>query len=921
MRRSFILVSVLLVCGLAVAQQRLATFDPSATFDSSLPAPDSALGYPLGSRPARYGEVLTYFRRLAAMSPRARFVELGTTYEGRSLFGLIVSSDEHMKRLDEIRAMHRAVALPGKGTQVSPAELDRLPLIVWIGYSIHGDELSSVDASVGVAHRIVAGTDSLARRIRQNVVTILIPMQNPDGRERFLAQMEQWRGPLINTDAQSMHHTGMWPYGRGNHYLFDLNRDWILQEHPETRGMTKGLTTWMPQVIIDSHEMGAYDTYLFSPPRDPINPNVSPNTLKWWKVFSADQARAFDAHGWSYYTREWSDEWYPGYGNSWALYVDAIGILYEQAGVEGSAVKRPDGATLDYRTTVHHHYVSSLANLSTAAERKSEIQRDYAAMRREGVTLGKNDPRTYYITPGNNSSRAASLARSLAVQGIEVNIAAKSFSVTDARDPVRGGVSVKQFPAGTYIISLRQPQGRLAKALLEFDPRMTNAFLQEERKSLEKNRETKLYDITAWSLSLSYGAECYASVSVPLVQSERLADTAPIEHGSFLSSKPAYGYIVAYGDDAAPFAALKLLEKGYKLRSANEIVTVGGKRFDRGAILIRNEDNPSTLGEDLERIANETGVDVTPVNTALSESGPDLGGNDFALLKEPRIALAAGPEVSSSAFGALWHLFDRKLRIRMSVLTIGSFNWFDLAKYNVLILPPGSYTKTFGKEGIEKLRKWTEAGGTLIGIGSGASFLADTATGLSAVRLKHQALRQLEQFKIALELERKGGQPVIDSLQLWEAKSKPDNPAVPEKFPTPDEQALKLRDERARLFSPRGALLAADCDTEHWLTFGMPDRVPVMSLTSFALLSKHPVQTPVRYATEERLRLSGLLWQEAKEYWANSSYATREKMGDGQIVLFASEPNFRGGFRSTERLLINGVLFGPGFGTTHRAEW
>ena len=298
---------------------------------------------------------------------------MGETTEHRPQYYLTISDPANIAELDRIRADHMRLADPRTLTEPAAKTLAKtLPAVVWIGYGIHGDELSSVDAAMNVAYQLAAGTDTTTLLLLKNLVVCLDPMENPDGRERFLAQLQQWSGTVENTDAQSIHHSGIWPGGRGSHYLFDLNRDWFALTHPETRARVQTVVEWHPQVFIDAHEMGAYDTYLFSPPREPINPHVSPDGRAWWTVFSKDQARAFDRFGWSYYTREWNDDWYPGYANSWGHYLDAVGILYEQAGVEGTMVVRPDGTTLRYRETVHHHVVSSLANCQTAARHRED---------------------------------------------------------------------------------------------------------------------------------------------------------------------------------------------------------------------------------------------------------------------------------------------------------------------------------------------------------------------------------------------------------------------------------------------------------------------------------------------------------------------------------------------------------------------
>jgi hypothetical protein len=888
-----------------------------------VPTPDSVLGFSVGQRPVRYDEVVRYLKVLARQSPRVRLFDMGRTYEGRTLSYVVLASRENIGRLDEIKKNNAMLADPRRSGGDSPrALISAAPGIVWAEYAIHGDELSSVDAALQLCYQLAAGTDEGTMKLLQELVVCIDPIVNPDGRERYLAQMQQWNTVVPNSDAQSIHHTGVWPYGRGNHYLFDLNRDWFILAHPEMKSRVETIMQWNPHVMIDSHEMGSYDTYLFSPPRPPINPNLNASAPKWWKIFAVDQARAFDRYGWNYYTREWNDEWYPGYGASWALYTGAMGILYEQAQTDGSVVKRPDGTALTFREAVHHHFVSTMANLTTAAEHRKELLADFVDERRNGNRGDKDAPETFYCLPGNNPSRLFRMVERLMALGIEVTIAEKKFSAPDLTDRTGAKVGTRKLPAGTAVIFLAQPMGRLAKAVLEFDPRMTTSFLQEERKSLEKEKDSKLYDVTAWSLPLACGLEAYASTDKPPIDLRPL-QAIPRPRGLLENEQARYGFLMEYADDRAVEALAMLLQQGVNARAAKEPFAVEGKSYGRGTILFRRNENPPSLPELLKTAAESSGVLISGTSTALSTSGPDLGGNDMVLLREPRIVLVAGPEAGTTSFGALWHLLDYRLKIRTTLLSAQSLGSTDLRKYNIVILPSSgdamAYQRALGKTGITKIKEWTESGGTLIGIGNAAAFLADTSTGLSSVRLKNQALKELDLYARSAEMEKRGLAPPIDSVALWSGR--PGVQDTMKKDAAPNEKEVALQDERGRLFMPRGTILKVDLDPEHWMNFGAGDFAAAIIYSSNAFLSRDPVRTPGRFADAEHVRLSGLLWPEARVRLAKTAYTTRESRGKGQIILFAGEPNFRGSFQGTERLLLNALLFGPGFGSSAPVEW
>jgi hypothetical protein len=465
--------------------------------------------------------------------------------------------------------------------------------------------------------------------------------------------------------------------------------------------------------------------------------------------------------------------------------------------------------------------------------------------------------------------------------------------------------------------------GRLAKALLEFDPRMNTRVLADERKSLERDGQSKMYDITAWSLPLACGIEAYWSADEPGVRAQTV-QSIPRVQGALSDVEGGYGYILRCVDDREVEALALCLQVGLKPRAAREPFTIDGISYDRGTILFRKSDNPPSLGTTLKAAAESLGVTVRGIRTALSSAGPDLGGNDMVLLQQPRVALLGGPEISSTNIGWIWHLLEQQLGMRVSILTVQQLGFADLKKYNTLIIPSGrpeAISRTLGRAGIARLRTWIEAGGTLIAEEGAAAFAADSASGISSVRLRQQALKDLPLYAAAAEMELRSHEPRIDSALLWSGRFGGGDTVKLEGRPPADEKMLALQDDRGRLFSPVGTILNVGLDGEHWLAYGAGRSMPVITGAANVLLSRDPVQTPARYAEAAALRLSGLLWPEARERIARSAYLTREARGRGQVILFAGEPAFRRGFPATERLLLNAVLLGPGCGTASSTEW
>ena len=889
---------------------------PEDEYNPEIETPEQVIGFEIGKRPIRHHEAIQYLKQLADNSPRVLFFESGKTYEDRLLSYVVISSQENIKNIEKIKNDIAVLADPRKSASFN---FEKTPGVAWMMYSIHGDELSGTDAGIQLAYQLAAGTDEKTQKILGDLIVGIDPLENPDGRERYLAQMQQWKANIVNSDAQTIQHTGVWPHGRGNHYLFDLNRDWFILAHPESRARVRAINEWHPQLVVDAHEMGGYDTYLFHPPREPINRNIVDKVRKWWNVFSNDQSEAFDQFGWSYYTREWADDWYPGYGSSWPAYSGAVSILYEQAGTDGTEIKKPGDKLSTFKDAVHRQFISSMANLTTAAENRIDLIKDFQKTRQQALA----NKGAYYILPGNNPSRLNKLVDRLMIDGIEVYQVSKSIKLKNARNYFDAEKTTVTILADAYVVPLNQPMGNLVKAIFEFDPRMKNSVLQKEYERLEKGIGSHLYEVSAWNMLMAYDLVAYFSEMNPKNSLMQVVDDIVRTEGQFHNADGATAYICEYSDDNSILALLSMFDAKLKIRTAREPFEINGKKYQRGALLLRVNENPENLPEILNKIVQDDQVEIYGVKTMRIQEGSDLGGREFRLLDAPRIALFTGPDLSGNNIGATWYLLDHELKLRFSLLNHDFLSRFDLRKYNVLILPdtwgnPDVYNNILGKSGIKKITDWVKDGGTLIAFGNSAAFLADSSTGLSQVKLKRQSLKELQLYEDALENEKRW-QRKIDSLTVWE-----NTQAAGKKKEKSDQTELKLleeADKRGRLFQPRGTIFRIDLDEEHWLNFGLNDKVPAILYSSYAFLAKRPVQTAGRFSESNQLRLSGLLWPEANDRWANTAYVTREAKGKGQIILFADEPNFRSYFYGTGRILINAMLLGPGMGTRTVVDW
>ncbi|MEO2047769.1 MAG: hypothetical protein ABGX16_14495 [Pirellulales bacterium] len=481
-------------------------------------------------------------------------------------------------------------------------------------------------------------------------------------------------------------------------------------------------------------------------------------------------------------------------------------------------------------------------------------------------------------------------------------------------------------PAGTLIVKSDQPSRRMAHAFLGFDTRPDPSYLKIEREELENHGSSRFYDVTAWNLPMSFGLESYW---VDMITDVKVASETPTraKNGVDWKSRPKYGYVIDFSSASVYDVMARLFEQNCHLRVARKPFDLHGHSYRPGAILLRGHENPDNLGEILEKLARDFDVTIRPAQTAsVGKVGPDLGGPKFVLLHAPRVALSA--DAMSNSAGAVWHLLDYRLKMRVSpVESIG-----DLRKYNVLILPGGGAVS-------DGVKKWVADGGTLIAFGGAAYTIAKEQSGLSSVRRRRDVLDKLAVYQEDFKREQQADEIEIDFDDLWgdreaaRAESRKTDPKqgkvtakqpakqAKKSVPSDDLEQLKRIDKWQRIFTPSGVFLKAKIDERQWLGFGLGKFLPVMVGNDTVLMSMYPTETPVRLVDEDNLRLSGLLWPEARGRLANSSIATVEKVGRGQVILFASNPTFRGWYPGMERLFLNAVILGPGMGTTQKMPW
>jgi hypothetical protein len=849
--------SLLLSPALAAAQHSYAA--PGATFDNRVPTPRSVLGYEVGERFTPHHMVLRYFERVAQTSPRVVLDTLGLTFEGREYFAAIVTSERNRARLAQIRADARRIADPrGASASELDAVVARMPSVVMLAYSVHGGEASGTEASLATLYQMAAGTDAATMALLDSVVVLIDPMQNPDGHERHVQDVMRKRG-LFGADPSpgGLHQQGSWPGARTSHYHFDLNRDWFLHSHPETRARVGLFFDWWPHVVADLHEMGSNSTYFFAPPMEPINKNVSENIRNWWETFAAGNAAAFDAYGWPYFRREGYDEFYPGYGVSWPILNGAVGMTYEQASSSAGAIRREDGTVLTLSQAARNHYATSIATITTAGRRRSALIRDYLAERRSNGVVAATTVRTIFLER-DAAGRSDSLVAALQRNSIEVGTVDALPADAQAYPHSSGSR-----PGRFYAVDLAQPQGRLARALLEPEANLDSAFITEENERRRTGLPNRFYDITSWSLPMAFGVRAWTSRSA-VSGLQPLAALAPAP-GSVTGGRGAHGYAFAPGSESSLRLLASLFRDSVRVYFAPRAFRVAGGGFPQGAFVVRTAANSPDVHEVVSRAAVASGARVVALSSAMVAEGTDLGSNSVFPLKAPRVGIVGGQAVNGNSFGFTWYVMEQRLAYPVTLVEPGFLGGSGISDLDVIVVPSaGGMAGALGENGQRRLAQWVRDGGTLITLESATSWLATEALGLARLRPRR-----------------------VDTTAVG------------------PQSGLA------------GAMLRVEGDTLSPLLAGVdPASLGVLmrgNLSFDAPRNVGPQEAVLRFAPRERLRLSGYLWPESWARHAGSVYLWTENVGAGRVVGFASDPNFRDLSRGQLAIFANAVFFGASY--------
>ncbi len=864
----------------------------SLLYASGVPTPEEYFGFQVGQRHLEHHQLVGYLRRLAEVSDRVSLIEYGHSHGHRPLVLLVITAPENHQRLEEIRQQHALLATPGV-SGADQVDLDQLPVVVNLGYGVHGDEPSASNAAPVVAYHLAAGRGRSLRQLLQQSVILIDPCLNPDGFDRFAHWANNHRGQHPVADSIHREHQQPWPSGRSNYYWFDLNRDWLPLQHPESQGRIEQFYRWRPNVVLDFHEMGTNSTYFFQPGVPTRNhPLIPKSAYRLTEAIGRYHAQALDEIGSLYYTRESFDDFYPGKGSTYPDLHGSVGILFEQASSRGHVQESIRGP-ITFPFTIRNQVRTSLSSLEAAHQLRIDLLEHMRTFYLESLEMGYAAPvQAYLLSAPGDPARIYALAEILRQHRIEGYQPSDTISVGGRRFA----------PEETLLLPAEQPEHRFLRALFD---RQTDF------------EENIFYDTTAWSLQDAFNLD-FIELPTPLpnnwlglplteldfpsqslavrgagesfgmgngigwpmlreAASDREDDDEPADATAV---KPPLGYHVVSQGYYAPRALYRLLAAGVKVQVATKPFLLDalspGTPGDWVIVSSLQDLPPERLEQLLREAAVKDALPITRIESGLATSGIDLGSPGFRLIKTPKIALAVGSGVSTSEAGEVWHLLDHRFEIPVVLVEQSRLGGLDWSSFTHLVLPSGSYGDV-GEATVQRLQTWVREGGTVVAIGS-------------AIRWVGQAKLASPRFRAAAELSDAAAE-ATDSRR-------------------PFAQAQTDRD----LERISGAIFMTDLDVTHPLAYGyVRSQLPVFrSSTLFLEPSRNPYSSPAVFPGPERDagQLAGYLSKRNVQRLAGTASATVQGAGSGRVVMLADNPNFRAYWYGSNRLFLNALLLG-----------
>ncbi|WP_378185198.1 M14 family zinc carboxypeptidase [Aquimarina sp. W85] len=652
----------------------------SIAYNPNIPKPQDILGYIPGEWHVSHDKLVEYMRALAQSSPRITLKNRGVTFENRPLLLLTITSPKNQNNISSIQQQH----LRGIDQKLTDSIIDTMPVVVYQGFSIHGNEPSGSNAALLLAYYLAAAESENIKKLLSSTVILLDPSFNPDGLQRFASWVNTNKNNISTADPQDREFNETWPGGRTNHYWFDMNRDWLPAQLPESQARISTFHEWYPNILTDHHEMGTNSTFFFQPGipsrTHPLTPTQNQELTREIGTYHAS---ALDKIGSLYYTEEDYDDFYYGKGSTFPDIHGSIGILFEQASSRGHA-QNSDNGVLTFPFTIRNQFTAALSTLTAATNMRTTLlkyQNDFYtnAIKDEG----------YYIF-GNKKDASSTHALASILKRHKIKFYNLQKNETFKSLDFKKGNS--------YIVPKNQRQNKLIEAI--FEKRTTF-------------KDSLFYDISAWTLPLAFNQQ-FIEVQKNVKLGSQVDTIKALS--TAITNTSDYGYVMEWHDYYSPKVVFKILNKGLRAKVSMQPFSIQNKSYDYGTIFIpcQNQNlKPTELFNFLNTLSKEHHITIDPVATGLT-TGIDLGSSKFKPLQKPNIAILVGEGVNPYDAGEIWHLLDQRYDIPSSRLDILHLNKSELDKYTHLIIPSSS-VDTFEQAHQKKITNWLHNGGALIG--------------------------------------------------------------------------------------------------------------------------------------------------------------------------------------------------------------
>jgi len=818
------------------------------SYNPAIPTPASIIGHEVGEWHISHDRLVSYMYALDKASDRITLEVTGQTYEARPLLLLTITSPKNQQNMEVIRQQHLLLSDPGKSSSV---DVKSMPAVYYLGCSIHGNEPSGANAGLVMAYHLAAAQGPAIENYLENTVILFDPSFNPDGLTRFSSWANSRKSKLISPDPNDMEHNEAWPGGRFNHYWFDLNRDWMVAQLPESQARIKKYQQWRPNVLTDHHEQGTNATFFFMPGEPTrVHPLTPDKNQELTRKMGEYHAKALDQIGSLYFTQEGYDDFYYGKGSTYPDAQGAIGILFEQASSRGHAQESVNGV-LRFPFTIRNHFVTMLSSLKAVNELREELlnyQRDFY---KGSLTEAAKDPVKAYVFGSRDKAKVFHLAEILSRQQIE-------FYKPSTRAVING----KNFETeSSYIVPLSQAQYRLIQGMFG---------------KITQFKDSLFYDISSWTLPLAFGLE-YEELKLTPALGEKVA-LSKMPAGKIIGEKSAYAYVFETYGYYSPRAIYRLVSHGIRVKvSTDPFYHSSGKKFEPGSIMIsieNQERNQDQIELYLRDITEKDGIDVYAFNTGLDYRGVSLGSSTFQVLKKPEIAMLVDggsgfSGVSPTDAGEIWHLLDQRFSIPVTCMPLSVFNSANLNRYTTIIFPAGSYT-AISESAKEKLKTWIQNGGVVIGFENALTWF--TTAGLGKFEMKKDD----------------------DKDKKEPSKPKP----------------YSGLSEATGAQETSGAIFEADVDLTNPLLYGYYNaRMPMFKSNNlFMEKAKGAYANPLTYGSSPLL--SGYISKLNYPKMKNTSGIGISAMGRGRVIGFTEDLAFRAFWFGTNKMLMNAVYYG-----------